>query len=109
MTEHFKAVYDFMYMSNEFDSPLQLLLYAIIYSYKGHKCYASAETLAKMCKVKPKAVYTNIEKLEQKGLVEIKKSGQSKHSKSLFVVLRIPTVDITENEDIYADYEDIVF
>lgn len=109
MAEHFKPIYDFMYLSNEFDSPLQLMLYAIIYSYKGHKCYAAADTLADMCKVNVKSIYRGLEKLEEKGLIEISKKGNSKHSKSLYSVLRIPVVNITEIEDIFEDYDDIVF
>lgn len=106
--KHFKKLYNFMLHSNEFDSPLELLVYAIIYAYPC-KCFSGRqEFLAKICKVKnTKTIRKALNSLKDKGLIAIHKNvGGKYNSNRKYEILRdsenIIKIDI--NDDIYSEY-----
>lgn len=108
--KHFKKLYNFMLHSNEFGSPLELLVYAVIYAYPG-KCFSGRqEFLAKICKVKnTKTIRKVLNSLEDKGLISIhKKIGGKYNSNRKYEILRDAEdiIKIENNDDIYSEFKE---
>lgn len=108
--KHFKKLYNFMLHSNELDSPLELLVYAVIYSYPD-KCFSgSQEFLAKICKVKnTKTIRKALNSLYRKGLISIHKNiGGKYNSNRKYEILRDAgdVINIDVDDDIYLEYRE---
>lgn len=103
MTEHFKKLYDFMLKSPELSTTLEILLYAVIYSYPGHLFKGRQDVLAKWCKIKQtKTVRKALQSLEDKGLISVEKMGGEFNAFRKYRILRKPVMysheDYVENE-----------
>ena len=66
---HFKKLYSWMLGSQKFDSPAELLFYAICYSYPGHQYKGSITHLAKLMCCSESTVKRIAKALNDKGAI----------------------------------------
>lgn len=86
--KRFIAIFDFMVNTPELKTPAEVLLYAVIYAYPNHRCYASIDTLMNKCHVSNRRTMVKyLQSLVDAGLIDkTKVNGR----KVIYEVIREP-------------------